>query len=74
MPQKQPRFDGTITLKMINFGPVAVDLRANIDSPAQLMFFKLTTPVAENGLYGTDTADRFQGQTGPLPAATLDDA
>lgn len=62
-PKIDPGFNATITLEMANFGKVPVELRAVIDEPAQLMFFRLSTPVAETDLYGTGANDTFQGQT-----------
>lgn len=66
-PKIDPGFNATITLEMANFGKVPVELRAGIDEPAQLMLFKLSSPVPEAELYGTSSKDAFQGQTEPLP-------
>jgi deoxycytidine triphosphate deaminase len=66
-PKIDPGFNATITLEMANFGKVPIELRAGIDEPAQLMFFRLSTPVPESDLYGTSTSDTFQGQTDPIP-------
>jgi dCTP deaminase len=66
-PKIDPGFDATITLEMANFGKIPVELRAGVDEPAQLMFFRLSTPVPETDLYGTDARDLFQGQTDPIP-------
>ena len=66
-PKIDPGFDATITLEMANFGKIPVELRAGVDEPAQLMFFRLSTPVPETDLYGTGTNDTFQGQTDPIP-------
>jgi dCTP deaminase len=66
-PKIDPGFDATITLEMANFGRVAVDLRAGIDRPAQLMLLRLTTPLEDADLYGASPSDVFQGQTEPLP-------
>lgn len=66
-PKIDPGFNAQITLEMANFGRVAVNLRAGIDMPAQLMFLRLTTPVPEEELYGTGAEDTFQGQTAPIP-------
>jgi hypothetical protein len=52
---------------MANFGRVPVDLRAEVDQPAQLMLFRISTPLGESELYGTSEEDRFQGQTEPIP-------
>jgi dCTP deaminase len=66
-PKIDPGFDATITLEMANFGRVAVDLRAEIDRPAQLMLLQLSTPLAEADLYGASPSDVFQGQMDPIP-------
>ncbi len=66
-PKIDPGFDAQITLEMANFGRVPVDLRAEVDQPAQLMLFRLSTPLGESELYGTSEGDRFQGQTEPIP-------
>jgi hypothetical protein len=50
-----------------NFGKIPVELRAGVDEPAQLMLFRLSTPVPESDLYGTNAEDLFQGQTDPIP-------
>jgi dCTP deaminase len=66
-PKIDPGFDAQITLEMANFGRVPVDMRAEVDQPAQLMLFRLSTPLAESELYGTGEKDTFQGQTDPIP-------
>jgi dCTP deaminase len=66
-PKIDPGFDAPITLEMANFGKVAVELRAGVDKPAQLMLLKVTTPLEPAELYGTGKDDRFQGQTAPIP-------
>jgi dCTP deaminase len=68
-PKIDPGFDASITLEMANFGKVAVDLRAGIDVPAQLIFLRLSRPVSAKDLYGTRKGDRFQHQTDPIPRA-----
>lgn len=66
-PKIDPGFTASITLEMANFGKVPVELRAAIDEPAQLMFFRLSTPVPTGDLYGTGSNDAFQGQVDPIP-------
>jgi dCTP deaminase len=66
-PNIDPGFDAQITLEMANFGRVPVDLRAEVDQPAQRMLFQVSTPLGESELYGTREGDRFQGQTEPIP-------
>ena len=66
-PKIDPGFEAPITLEMANFGKIAVDLRAGIDQPAQLMLFRLSTPLDEQQLYGASERDVFQYQTDPIP-------
>jgi len=66
-PKIDPGFDAPITLEMMNLGKVAVDLRAGIDEPAQLMLLRLSNPLGDEELYGTGDQDTFQGQTDPIP-------
>lgn len=66
-PKIDPGFDAHIALEMANFGAVPVDLRAEIDRPAQLMLLQLSTPLADADLYGRSPDDTFQGQTEPIP-------
>ncbi|HYM61011.1 MAG TPA: dCTP deaminase [Thermoanaerobaculia bacterium] len=66
-PKIDPGFNATITLEMANFGKIPVELRAGIDEPAQLMLFKLSTPVPKSDLYGMSDKDLFQGQSDPIP-------
>jgi dCTP deaminase len=66
-PKIDPGFDGHITLEMANFGSLAVELRAEIDKPAQLMLLKISSPLQESEVYGTGKQDTFQNQTDPIP-------
>lgn len=66
-PKIDPGFDAQITLEMVNFGRVPVELRAGVDKPAQLMLLKLTTPLDDQALYGAGEHDVFQYQTSPIP-------
>ena len=66
-PKIDPGFDGRITLEMANFGRVAVDLRAGVDEPAQLMLLRISTPLEELDLYGSSEQDVFQYQTDTIP-------
>jgi dCTP deaminase len=52
-PKIDPGFDAQITLEMANFGRVPVDLRAEVDQPAQRILFQVSTPLGESELYGT---------------------
>jgi dCTP deaminase len=69
-PKIDPGFIGNITLEMVNFGKVAVELRAAIDLPAQLILMELTSPLEEAQLYGSGSKDLFQNQTEPIPNKT----
>lgn len=62
-----PGFAATITLEMANFGKVPVELHAVDDKPAQLMPFRLSTPLYPGDLYGSKPGDIFQGQRDPIP-------
>jgi len=66
-PKIDPGFDATITLEMTNLGSVPVLLRGGVDQPAQLILFRISTPLPECDLYGTSPGDRFQGQDTPIP-------
>lgn len=66
-PKIDPGFDAQITLEMFNFGKIAVDLRAEVDRPAQLMLLRVSTPLSMQELYGKGAHDAFQGQTSPIP-------
>jgi len=66
-PKIDPGFDAQITLEMYNFGRIAVDLRSEIDRPAQLMLLRVSTPLAAKELYGQGEHAAFQGQTSPIP-------
>lgn len=66
-PKIDPGFSGTITLEMANFGTLPVELRAEVDKPAQLMLLALSTPLGATELYGTGDGDAFQYQDEPIP-------
>lgn len=66
-PKIDPGFSGTITLEMANFGKVPVDLRAEIDEPAQLILMRLSQPLPPEDTYGASNGDVFQYQTEPIP-------
>ncbi|MCA9774897.1 MAG: dCTP deaminase [Myxococcales bacterium] len=66
-PKIDPGFRGRITLEMMNFGTYPVELHALEDRPAQLMLFRLTTPLATDDLYGTKESHRFQHQLDTIP-------
>ena len=66
-PKIDPGFDGNITLEMANFGSLPIELVAEEDTPAQLILFKVTTPLEATEAYGTRQGDNFQNQTSPIP-------
>lgn len=66
-PKIDPGFDGRITLEIANMGRVSVELRAEEDLPAQLMFFRVSSPLPKDKLYGTGDDDIFQYQSDPIP-------
>ena len=66
-PKIDPGFNAQITLEMSNVGPKAVELRAGVDRPCQLILMQLSTPLGEHEVYGTTADHIFQGQTSPVP-------
>lgn len=66
-PKIDPGFEGPITLEMANFGNVPVELRAEVDRPAQLMLLRISSPLGPGDLYGRGDDDVFQYQRDPIP-------
>ena len=66
-PKIDPGFQGPITLEMANFTKAAIDLRAEIDKPAQIMFLRISSPLPSEELYGSGDNDIFQYQKDPIP-------
>ncbi len=66
-PKIDPGFNGPITLEMANFSNAPIELRAEIDKPAQLMFLRISTPLADDEVYGSLETDIFQYQVDPIP-------
>ena len=67
-PKIDPGFDGSITLEISNMGAATVQLVAEKDVPAQLMFMRLTSPLGDADIYGADESDIFQYQSAnPIP-------
>jgi dCTP deaminase len=62
-PKIDPGFEGPITLELANLGNVPVELRAEIDLPAQLMLMQVSAELEKGDLY----AGTFQYQTDPVP-------
>ena len=69
-PWIQPGWDGPITLEIVNNGPLTVELTPVKDRPCQLTFFRLSTPLPENRVYGTREMDIYQGQKHPIITKT----
>lgn len=69
-PKIDPGFRGHITLEMTNFGKMPVTLRAEKDTPVQLLLANITTPLSGTDLYGAQSTDLFQGQENPIPTRT----
>ena len=67
-PWLQPGWNGLLTLEICNSGPLKIELTPVVDMPCQLTFFQLTSELPEDIAYGARPTDRFQGQTGPIPA------
>jgi dCTP deaminase len=67
-PKIDPGFCGHITLEMANFGQAPVELCAEEARPAQLMLFRISTPLGENHVYGSGPNDGFQHQNRPIPS------
>lgn len=66
-PKIDPGFDGLITLEIANMGHANVQLVAGEDTPAQIMFMEISTPLREAQLYGAGEDDIFQFQQDPIP-------
>lgn len=66
-PKIDPGFIGVIALEMYNFGKYTVELRAEIDKPAQLILARITSSLPNGDLYGAKNNDIFQYQTEPIP-------
>lgn len=66
-PKIDPGFQGPITLEMANFSRVPIELRAKIDKPAQLILFRISSPLPADELYGSADNDVFQYQKDPIP-------
>jgi dCTP deaminase len=64
-PWIQPGWSGNITLELRN-GPLNISLTPVKDMLCQLTFFRLTSALSDDLLYGSRPTDRFQGQESPL--------
>ena len=64
-PKIDPGFKGHITLEIVNMGPFTVTLRAEKDSPAQLILANLSKELPLSEAYGVQ-GDKYQGQEKPF--------
>ncbi|MFN8545539.1 MAG: dCTP deaminase [Candidatus Binatia bacterium] len=65
-PWIQPGWTGRIVLEIRNGGPLTIRLTPLIDRPCQLSFFRLTSPVPREQLYGTRGSEFYANQKHPL--------
>ena len=65
-PKIDPGFAGNIALEIVNLGPVGVELRSEIDAPAQLVFARISEPLHEADAYGAVPGHQYQFQDTPL--------
>lgn len=66
-PKIDPGYDNHITLEMCNFGQATVELVAEEDMPAQLMFLQVSQPLGKDEQYGRKESDIFQRHASPRP-------
>lgn len=64
-PKIDPGFEGAIALEMVNLSPWTIELVAVEDTPAQLIFMEISSPVVQG--YGSSERDIFQYQKDPIP-------
>ena len=65
-PKIDPGFAGNIALEIVNLGPVGVELRAEIDAPAQLVFARISEELSGSDRYGSASRQQYQFQDTPL--------
>ncbi len=65
-PKIDPGFTGNIALEIVNMGPAGVELRSEIDAPAQLVFARISKPLGESDTYGSAPGHRYHLQNTPL--------
>ncbi len=66
-PKIDPGFRGHITLEIKNVGVIPITLRAHQDMPVQILFMRLSKPLAHHEMYGSKDDDIFQDQKKPIP-------
>lgn len=65
-PKIDPGFTGNIALEIVNMGPAGVELRSEIDAPAQLVFARISKPLGESDTYGSAPGHQYHLQNTPL--------
>ena len=65
-PKIDPGFAGNIALEIVNMGPAGVELRSEIDAPAQLVFARISEPLGDSDTYGSAPGHQYQFQDTPL--------
>lgn len=65
-PKIDPGFAGNIALEIVNMGPAGVELRSEIDAPAQLVFARISEPLGGSDTYGSAPGHQYQFQDTPL--------
>ena len=65
-PKIDPGFTGNIALEIVNMGPAGVELRSEIDAPAQLVFAQISNALGETDMYGSAPGHQYHLQDTPL--------
>ena len=65
-PKIDPGFTGNIALEIVNMGPAGVELRSEIDAPAQLVFAQISEALGETDTYGSASGHQYHLQDTPL--------
>lgn len=65
-PWVQPGWSGSIVLEIRNSGPLTIKLTPLVDRPCQLTFFRLTSPVPRDKVYGSRPSEFYTDQRHPL--------
>ncbi len=66
-PKIDPGFNSPITLELTNHSNMALELKAGLDQPCQLILVKLSTPLEPEEMYGSLPGDSFAAQSKPIP-------
>jgi deoxycytidine triphosphate deaminase len=65
-PWIQPGWDATITLEILNVGPLTIELVPIVDRLCQITFFELKTALEKDQLYGEKPGARYHHQKDAL--------